>query len=138
MLFLLPWTPSWKMLISVIFYLNSMRNLFRGKTLDTVALIALWQYSVEAFPGLIRQKILEVWLCSAAPLQLSGTWPTVTEILYFYTTTVAIYTFLTVRTQQRLYGTWTVFQKNYEILGGKVRNIISKTLFLLNFTDHIS
>jgi hypothetical protein len=39
----------------------------------------------------------------------------------------------TVRTKQRLYGTWAVFQKNYEILGGKVRNIISKTLFLLNF-----
>jgi hypothetical protein len=40
----------------------------------------------------------------------------------------------TVRSEQRHYGTWTVFQKNYEILGGKVRNIISKTLFLCNFT----
>jgi hypothetical protein len=44
----------------------------------------------------------------------------------------------TVRTQQRLYGTRTVFQKNYEILGEKVRNIISKILFILNFTAHIS
>jgi hypothetical protein len=27
------------------------------------------------------------------------------------------------------------YQKNYEILGGKVRNIISKTMFLLNFME---